>query len=130
MNQRRRACLPLAPPAPLNHRVLTVLDRRLTGTFEVAHPEVRTMRQLHAVVGSALGVAPTFVPVPLLLVELGAAALEALRVPFPIRRENVLGLKQLRAWDTAPSLRALGIEHPLGLEESVRRLFAASPDVT
>jgi hypothetical protein len=39
----------------------------------------------------------------------------------------VLGLRALRAFETAPSLAALGIARPVGLAESVRRLFAAHP---
>ena len=109
----------------LEDAVLAAIDRRATGTFAVAHPEVRTMRELYATVAHGLGVKPVFVPVPLALVEAGAMLLEALSVPFPIRRENVLGLKQLRAFDTAPSMAALGIAHPVGLDEAVRRLFTA-----
>jgi nucleoside-diphosphate-sugar epimerase len=110
----------------LEDAVLAVIDRSLTGTYAVAHPEVRTMRELYTVVSAGLGTSPVFVPLPLPLVELGAATLEALRVPFPIRRENVLGLKQLRAFDTAPSLHALGIAQPVGLEAAVARLFAGA----
>jgi NADH dehydrogenase len=108
----------------LEDAVLHVLDRGIAGRFDVAHPEVRTMRELYEAICGALGVRRTFVPVPLALVEWGAATLEALRVPFPIRRENVLGLKQLRAFDTAPSLAALGIDRPLRLEDALRRLSA------
>ncbi len=103
-----------------------VVDRGLAGSFDVAAPEVHTLRGLHQAVARGLGVRRTLVAVPLPLVELGVSVLEALRVPFSIRRENVLGLKRLRAFDTAPSMRALGIEHPLGLEEAVRRLLAGA----
>jgi NADH dehydrogenase len=106
----------------LEDAVVNVLDRGLVGRFDVANPEVRTMRELYEAICASLGVKRTFVSVPLGFVELGAAALEALHVPFPIRRENVLGLKQLRAFDTAPSMRALGIERPLGLEAALERL--------
>jgi hypothetical protein len=83
------------------------------------------MRDLYAAVMRGAGVSPRLVSVPIGLVELGASALEALRIPFPIRRENVLGLSALRAFDTAESMRALGIERPVAMEEAVRRLFAA-----
>jgi NADH dehydrogenase len=109
----------------LEDAVLAVIDRGLAGSFDVAHPEVRTMRELYEAICASLGVKRTFVSVPLALVELGAGMLETLRIPFPIRRENVLGLKQLRAFDTAPSLRALGIGRPLGLEEALARLSEA-----
>jgi len=38
-----------------------------------------------------------------------ADVLEALGIPFSIRRENVLGLKHLRTFDTAPSMRNNGL---------------------
>ena len=100
-----------------------VVDRGLAGRYAVAAPEVHTMRDLYRAVMDGLGIARPLVPVPLGLVELGAATLETLRVPFPIRRENVLGLRALRAFDTAADLTALGIERPLPLAESVRRLL-------
>jgi hypothetical protein len=83
------------------------------------------LRDLYRAVMRGSSASPRLVSVPIGLVELGAAALEALRVPFPIRRENVLGLRALRAFDTSASMTALGIEWPLPLEESVRRLLAA-----
>lgn len=106
----------------LEDAVLAVIDRGLAGRYDVAHPEVRTMRELYEAICASLGVKRTFVSVPLGLVEFGAGVLETLRIPFPIRRENVLGLKQLRAFETAPSMRALGIEHPLRLEDALARL--------
>ena len=82
------------------------------------------MRDLYQAVARGLGATPALVSVPIGLVELGAATLEALRVPFPIRRENVLGLRALRAFDTGANMKALGIERPVGLDEAVRRLLA------
>jgi NADH dehydrogenase len=101
-----------------------VLDAGTGGRFDVADPTVHTMRGLYETIMRGLGVHPALVPVPLSLVHAGVTVLEALRVPFPIRAENTLGLKHLRAFDTAPSMRALGIEHPVPLEEAVRRLLA------
>jgi len=98
-----------------------VLTRNLGGRYEVATPEVYTMRQLYQTVMSALGVRKPLIPVPLGLVRVGVTILEALRVPFPIHSENVLGLQCLRAFDNAADMRALGVT-PIGLDESVRRL--------
>jgi len=105
--------------------VENVIARGITGRYEVAAPEVHTMRDLYLAVMRGSGASPLLVSVPIGLVELGAASLEALRVPFPIRRENVLGLRALRAFDTAGSMKALGIERAVGLEEAVRRLLGA-----
>ncbi len=105
--------------------VANVVDRGLAGSYDVAAPAVHTMRGLYESVLRGLGVRRTLIGVPLPLVTLGVSVLEALHVPFSIHRENVLGLKQLRAFDTAPSMAALGIARPVGLEEAVRRLLEA-----
>src|SRR5206468_10659590 len=76
-----------------------VLERGIAGRYELADPPVHTMRELYETVIRAMGVERRLVPVPLGLVGAGVAVLEALRVPFGIRRENVLGLKALRAFD-------------------------------
>jgi len=101
-----------------------VIERGLTGRYDVAAPEVHTMRDLYASMIRGLGVRRTLLSVPLPLVEAGVTVLEALGIPFSIRRENVLGLKHLRTFDTAPSMRALGIEHPAPMDGTVRRLLA------
>lgn len=107
--------------------LLAVVERVVTqgvvGRYEVATPEVYTMRELYRTVMRELGVSRPLVPVPLALVGMGVATLETLRVPFSINTENVLGLKYLRAFDNVADMRALGVA-PLGLEESVRRLLA------
>jgi NADH dehydrogenase len=109
--------------------LLTVVERvashRLAGRYEVATPEVYTMRQLYQTVMSALGVNKPLIPVPLGLVQVGVSTLEALRIPFSIHTENVLGLKYLRAFDNAADMKKLGVA-PIGLSESVKRLVERS----
>ena len=102
-----------------------VIERGLAGRYDVAAPEAHTMRDLYASVIRGLGVRRRLLSVPLPLVEVGVTVLEALGIPFSIRRENVLGLKHLRIFDTAPSMRALGIEHPVPMDEAVRGLLAS-----
>ncbi len=109
----------------LEAAIVAIAERGLSGRFAVAHPDVRTMRELYLAICDGLGVKRTFVPVPLGLVELGAGLLETMRIPFPIRRENVLGLKALIPWDNADSMRQLGIDVPIPMEEALRRLFLA-----
>ena len=101
-----------------------VVERSLAGRYDVAAPDARTMRDLYESVIRGLGVKRTLLSVPLPLVEAGVTVLEALGIPFSIRRENVLGLKHLRTFDTVPSMRALGIWHPVPMDEAVRGLLA------
>ena len=101
-----------------------VATRGVAGTYDLATAEVYTMRELYETVIAGLGVKRTLVPVPLALVGLGVATLEALRIPFGINSENVLGLRALRAFDNARDLERLGMK-PMGLKESVNRLLPA-----
>ena len=106
--------------------LLDVLERVATqgiaGRYEIATSEVDTMRGLHEAIATGLGVKRTFVPVPLGLIGLAVATLEALRVPFPIRSENVEGLRALRAFDNAKDLERLGLR-PRSMRETVAGLL-------
>ncbi|MBI1798820.1 MAG: hypothetical protein HYR73_03950 [Candidatus Eisenbacteria bacterium] len=104
-----------------------VATRGIAGGYALATAEVTTMRELYETVIAGLGVKRTLVPVPLALVGAGVAVLEALRIPFGINSENVLGIKCLRAYDLALDLAALGIT-PLPLRESVARLLTMESD--
>lgn len=103
-----------------------VAERRSAGSFDVADPVPHRMRDLYEAVLRAAPRRPLLVPVPLGLVAFGAGLLEALRVPAPVTRENVLGLKALRAFDTAPSLARLGVTlEPF--ETCAARLLGGAP---
>jgi len=99
-----------------------VAARGITGRFEIATAGVDTMRELYETVIETLGLTRTLVPVPLALVGFGVTTLEALRVPFPIRTENVLGLRALRAFDNAKDLERLELR-PRPLRETVAALL-------
>lgn len=100
-----------------------VVGYRIVGRFDVAAPPVYTMRQLYETILRNLGITRMLVPVPLGIVQLGVSVLEALRIPFPIRSENVLGLKHMCAFDTVKSLQVLGLNQPVLLEDAVERLL-------
>jgi nucleoside-diphosphate-sugar epimerase len=102
-----------------------VAARGITGRYDLATSEVYTMRQVYETVMRGLALKRTLVPVPLALIGLGVRTLEALRVPFSINSENVLGLECLRAFDNARDLAALELR-PLSLGDSVARLLRAS----
>ena len=86
-----------------------VIEHDIAGRFDVADPGVHRMRDLYEAILRTRPGRPLLVPVPLALVSFGAGLLETLQVPAPVTRENVLGLKHLRAFDTGPSLARLGV---------------------
>jgi len=83
--------------------------RGLAGTYSVSEPGSLEMGQLLREIAARLGRKPLFVPFPIAPALLALRAIEALRLPFPVSSENLLGLKCLRATDTAPDLARLGI---------------------
>ncbi|HEY2956437.1 MAG TPA: NAD-dependent epimerase/dehydratase family protein [Candidatus Eisenbacteria bacterium] len=107
--------------------LLTLIERvianGIAGRFDVATPRVYRMRDLYDAILRASPRRPWLVPVPLGAVLFGATLLERLRIPSPVTRENVLGLRCLKAFDTAPDLARLGVTlEPL--ESCAARLLA------
>ena len=89
--------------------IASAIDRRMAGRFTVAEPEPVGMREFLAMLSEKLGSRPVFIPLPMAPALLAMRTLEALRIPFPVSSENLLGLKQMRAVDTSRDLEALGV---------------------
>jgi nucleoside-diphosphate-sugar epimerase len=99
-----------------------VVEAGMGGRYDIAHPEVYRMRDLYDAIMSRTGARPRLVPVPLGLVGFGVRAVEALGLPFPVTSENVLGLRHMRVFDTAPSLAAIGLRTS-NLNDAIARLL-------
>jgi NADH dehydrogenase len=84
--------------------------RRLAGTYSVSEAGSLEMGQLLREIAARLGRKPIFVPFPIAPALLALRLIEALRIPFPVSSENLLGLKCLRVTDTAPDLVKLGVK--------------------
>jgi NADH dehydrogenase len=89
--------------------IAAALARGLAGVYSVSEPRAITFRELLEKIAAHVGRRPLFVPFPMAPALLFLRAVEKLRVPFPVSSENLLGLKCLRAWDTAPDLARLGV---------------------
>jgi len=89
--------------------VVKVVDEGISGHFLFGSEEVLTMRQLYTAIGSAQGRRPRFVPVPYFIVATVLGLLALLPLKLPVSNENLLGLKHLRTFDTAPDLKQLGV---------------------
>jgi NADH dehydrogenase len=87
----------------------TVALRRMTGTYTVAEPVPIPMRGFLELLAVRLGRRPIFVPLPMAPAYAAFRALEAMRIPFPVSSENLLGLRQMRAVDTRRDLERLGV---------------------
>lgn len=92
-----------------------------TGIYILACNRAYTMRELFTAIAHKAGSKPLFISIPYSLVGLGIGAVELLRLPFPVSKENLLGLKQLQAVDTESDLQQLNIT-PLDLNEAIALL--------
>jgi hypothetical protein len=64
---------------------------------------------MYAAIADKMGKKPTFVSLPYSLVSAGLNTIELLRIPLNVSNENLLGLKQLKAFDTKADLEKLGV---------------------
>lgn len=97
------------------------LQRNLSGIYKVGHPQSIELRDFYRALARWEGKKCRFLELP------GAPALWALRtlekmgLYLPVTSENLLGLKQMRVFETGPDLEKLGIR-PISLEESLEKL--------
>ena len=90
--------------------IARVLERDLTGSYNVAEPDPPTLGAFLRAMAAKLGIRCVFVPLPFAPVLGGVRALEAMRVPFPLRSESLLGLQGLRRVPVDDDLRRLGLQ--------------------
>ncbi len=81
----------------------------MTGSYTIGTEKVYTLKDLYTATALRLNKKPIFISVPYQLVNMALSTIEALRIPFNVSKENLLGLKQLKAFDTKKDLEKLGI---------------------
>lgn len=89
--------------------IARILERDLSGAFNVAEPDPPTLGAFLRMMADRLGTKVRFVSLPFAPVLAGVRVLEALRLPFPLRSESLLGLKGLRQVPVADDLRRLDL---------------------
>jgi len=93
-----------------------VVRQGFTGLFLLGSEEVFTLRQLYALIGEVRGQRLRFLPFPYALFNLALTLLGLLPLRLPVSKENLLGLKCLRSFDTKNDLQRLSIKlRPLRL---------------
>jgi len=89
--------------------IARILERDLTGVYNVAEPDPPTLAGFLRAMAARLGIRCVFVPLPFAPVLAAVRAMEAMRVPFPLRSESLLGLQGLRRVPVADDLGRLGL---------------------
>jgi nucleoside-diphosphate-sugar epimerase len=89
--------------------IARIVERGLAGAFNVAEADPPTLGAFLGMMADRLGRPVRFVPLPFGPVLVAVRAIEALRLPFPLRSESLLGLKGLRRVGVADDLRRLDL---------------------
>jgi NADH dehydrogenase len=87
--------------------IVRILERDLTGAFNVAEPDPPTFSGFLRQMADQVGARVRFVPLPFGPVLAAVRVVEALRLPFPLRSESLLGLKGLQKLPVEDDLRRL-----------------------
>jgi nucleoside-diphosphate-sugar epimerase len=89
--------------------VARIIERGLTGAFNVAETDPPTLGAFLRAMADRLGRPVRFVRLPFGPVLAAVRTIEALRLPFPLRSESLLGLKGLRSVPVTDDLRRLDL---------------------
>jgi len=85
------------------------LERGLTGALNVAEPDPVSLAEFMRMLSDRLRVRCLFLPLPFAPVLAAVRAIEALRLPFPLRSESLLAVKGLQQLPAEEDLRRLGM---------------------
>jgi len=104
--------------------ITTAVERDLGGVLTIAEPEPIEMGAFLRALAARLGRRPLFVPFPITPALALLRLIEAVRLPFPVSSENLLGLRQMQRSETAPDLRKVGVI-PRSAVQSLEEIFPA-----
>jgi len=88
----------------------SVISNKISGTFNISHEEVVSMREFYKTLAIGLDRKLKFIPIPMSLLYIGCKVLETIGFQLPVSSESVLGLKRMRSYDTIESQKQLNID--------------------
>lgn len=86
------------------------IENKISGNYKIAEPNSFPMKDLYSVIAQQIGKTPKFIPVPSFVLLTACRIGEMLGVKLPVSSESVLGLKQLRSFDTAADLKKFDLK--------------------
>lgn len=107
-----------------------VHEAAVRGEYDVGGPEPVTLAEVVHLSARALGRRARILPIPLAPAHAAAVAARRLRLPFPVRPEQVLRLTESKAVDIAPARRDLAFaprSFEAGITAEVRMLRGDAP---
>lgn len=96
-----------------------IAEQKTTGIYNIGTPEVYTMKYLYEQIAANLHKRLRFISVPYPLMKLMLSISEKAGLNLPVTSENLLGLKQLKAFETKSDLDKLQFKL-LSLEEALK----------
>jgi NADH dehydrogenase len=109
---RRRSLVPLIEGGPqpvqtvdvddLNCCILKMAEQGLTGLFTIADYPGTTYEQFYRLLAASVHVPVRFVSLPFWVFDTGLRVAEALRIPLPVDRDNLLGIRTAEIRRTTP----------------------------
>ncbi len=94
----------------------------IAGSYALAERDPRPIRELYDLISEKLRLRPVYIPVPFGPVHAVLSALELIGIELPFTTESLLGLKQLRAFDTSRAASTFNIEF-MDAGQSIERVF-------
>jgi nucleoside-diphosphate-sugar epimerase len=86
-----------------------LLDKNSRGTFTACEPAPVSYREFYIALAAIVGVTPKFIRLPYSVVLAGIAAAKLVGKDLPIDRDNVLGLRSMKVWDSAGDIERAGV---------------------
>ena len=85
------------------------IQKNISGNYTVAEPTAVSYQEFYQALCEKLKIDARFVSVPYFLVDLGVTFFSLLKIRLPITKENLLGLKTLKAVDVTKDLNKFGL---------------------
>ncbi len=98
------------------------IHKNISGTHTLIADTDFTLRDMAELIRELLKRRMLFLSPPYGLVNFGFTLTEALRIPLPVSKENLLGLKQNIRWEPGDVLRVFGVQ-PKSYVETIERLI-------
>jgi nucleoside-diphosphate-sugar epimerase len=96
-----------------------VAENKTDGFYNVATPQVYSMKELYKAIAAGQNKRLRFINLPFGFMKFALTIAEGIGLNLPVKTENLNGLKQLRSFNTKPDLKKLDVTL-MGLEEAVK----------
>jgi nucleoside-diphosphate-sugar epimerase len=101
--------------------VHTIISENISGNFILANKQLFTYRSFFQTIARIYNKQPFFIPVPMFFLQAIVYVAGKLKLPFPINKDNIQGLKAMRFLHPDDSMHHLQI-NPITLEEKLQAL--------